>query len=173
MKAFQLYSVIRRHSRRFIQFLQDPAFTSPGSFLCPFTESRLIWLDVARPVWTECMKAGEPAATTYHRFGRDNPRRQGMAISVLRVLPSLASSFPTFEERRKLIRILISRGSILFYLVSYGLVPMATTRRRIILLRGSGPQRPAKGASKGKIITAVRRQPVFSLHPVTYRTTLR
>lgn len=67
-------------------------------FLCPFTESGLIWLDVARPVRTECTKAGEPAATTYHRFDHDNPRRQGMAISVLRVLPPWPPLFPLSKK---------------------------------------------------------------------------
>jgi len=44
------------------------------------------------------MYEGRQLATTYHRLDRDNLRRQGMAISVLRVLPP-ACLF--FHFRRK------------------------------------------------------------------------
>lgn len=76
------------------------------------------------------------------------------SLSVLLLPPGF---FLTFEERRKLIRILVSRGPILSYLVPYGPVPAAATGR-IILLHGSEPRPPAgRRGFRGKIITEVRR----------------
>lgn len=124
--------------------------TSPRcSRVDPFTESRLIWLDVARLVRAKYTRS------------RDNPRRQGTAISVLRVSPS--PPFPdrllSHFRRKKEVNTdpLVSRSPILSYLVPYGLVPVATAGR-IILLHGFR-QRPAKRAWGEKIITKVRRQP--------------
>jgi len=89
-----------------------------------------------------------PAVLPFPR-PRDNPRRQAMAISVLRVSPSpwLFSRFRRKKEVNANPR--IYRGPISPYLVSYG----PATTERIILLRGS-----VAGNFQAEIITKVRRE---------------